>query len=151
MKTKVKAVPKGYHTVTPYLIVEGAARLIEFLKKAFDAIESARLLRPDGTVMHAQVKVGDSVVMLGDARSQWKPMPSTLYVYVNDADATFQRALQAGGVSVMEIANQFYGDRMGGVKDPVGNIWWIATRTEDVASAEMKERSEEWMKNKSKG
>jgi uncharacterized glyoxalase superfamily protein PhnB len=125
--------------------------LIEFLKKAFGGSESERHLRPDGSVMHAQVKVGDSVVMLGDARAQWKPMPSTLYIYVKDADDTFKRALQAGGVSVMDVADQFYGDRMGGVKDPVGNIWWIATHVEDVSPAEMKKRSEEWMKKQSKG
>jgi uncharacterized glyoxalase superfamily protein PhnB len=138
----VKPVPDGYHTVTPYLTVEAAARLIEFLKQAFDAVETERMTRPDGTIGHAEVRIGDSVVMLSDAMGEWKPIPSAIYLYVRDADATYYRALEAGAVSVMKPADQFYGDRQGGVKDPAGNSWWIATRIEDVPAPEMKRRAE---------
>jgi uncharacterized glyoxalase superfamily protein PhnB len=117
----VKPIPDGYHTVTPYLTVQGAAALLEFLKKAFDAKETERVTRPDGTIGHAEVKIGDSVVMLSEAMGEWKAMPTSIYLYVNDADAAYKRALQAGGTSVMEPANQFWGDRHGGVTDPAGN------------------------------
>lgn len=119
----VKPIPDGYHTVTPYLIVQGVAKLIDFLKQAFEAEEIHRTTRPDGTIMHAVVRIGDSVVMMGE----FKPMPGSIYLYVNDTDATYKRALQAGAASMMEPADQFYGDRNAGVKDPVGNHWWIAT------------------------
>ena len=109
----MKPIPDGYHTVTPYLIVEGASLLIEFLKEAFDA---------QGTIMHAEVRIGDSVVMLSDVMGVCKPMPTAIYLYVDDVDATYQRALQAGATSVMEPANQFYGDRLGRVKDPAVTI-----------------------------
>jgi uncharacterized glyoxalase superfamily protein PhnB len=138
---RVRAIPEGYHTVTPYLIVEGASRLIDFMKQAFDAREVERMAMPDGTIRHAEVKVGDSMIMMGDAGGDWKAMPASLYLYVDDADATYRRALQAGATSLMEPADQFYGDRNAGVKDPVGNIWWIATHKEDVAPEEIKRRA----------
>ncbi len=137
----VKAIPQGYHSVLPYLTVEGAARLIDFLKQAFNAQEGPRrTVRPDGTIAHAEVKIGDSFVWLGDARGEWKAMPSALYVYVDDADATYKRAIEAGATSLMEPSDQIYGDRMGGVKDPAGNYWWIATHKEDVSPEEMDRR-----------
>jgi PhnB protein len=138
----VKPIPEGYHSVTPYLAVEGADTLLEFVKRAFDAEVHECMRRPDGTIQHAEVKIGDSIVMLGEATDRWKPMPSTLYLYVNDADATYRRALAASATSVMEPATQFYGDRNAGVQDPTGNYWWIATHVEDVPPDELKRRAE---------
>ena len=142
----VKPIPDGYHSVTPYLVVQGAATLIEFLKQAFEASETFRMARPDGTIMHAEVKIGDSTVMMGEAGGEHKPMPTCIYLYVNDADAVYKRALQAGATSQMAPANQFYGDRHGGVMDPVGNLWWIATHVEDVPPEEVARRAEAFMK-----
>jgi uncharacterized glyoxalase superfamily protein PhnB len=142
----VKPIPDGYHSVTPYLVVQGAATLIEFLKRAFEATETFRMAHQDGTVMHAEVKIGDSIVMMGEARGDHKPIPACIYLYVNDADAVYKRALQAGATSQMEPTDQFYGDRHGGVMDPVGNLWWIATHVEDVAPEELKRRAEAYMK-----
>ena len=137
----VKPIPEGYHSITPYLTIEGVGRLIEFTKAAFDAKETERIAGPDGRIAHAEVRIGNSVVMMGEARGDWKPMPSTIYLYTADADATYQRALKAGATSVAEPANQFYGDRHGGVRDPVGNIWWIATHIEDVSHDEIQKRA----------
>lgn len=144
----VKPIPEGFHSVTPYLTISGVPRLIEFLKQAFDAREEHVSKTPNGTIMHAQLKIGDSMIMMGEAGGEWKPMPSSIYLYVPDADATYKRALQAGATSVMEPANQFYGDRHGGVKDPSGNLWWIATHVEDVTPEEMARREKEFMKQK---
>jgi uncharacterized glyoxalase superfamily protein PhnB len=139
----VKPIPEGYHSVTPYLAVEGAEKLLNFVKQAFDAVEVHECMRrPDGTIQHAEVRIGDSVVMLGEASGRWTPRPSTLYLYVHDTDATYRRALEAGATSLMEPANQFYGDRNAGVQDPSGNYWWIATHVEDVSAEEMKRRAE---------
>ncbi len=138
----VKPIPDGYHTITPYLVVQGAPQLIDFLQQAFEAQETERITQPDGTIGHAEVRIGDSVVMMAEARGEWKPMPSAMYLYVNDTDAVYQRALQAGAISTMEPANQFYGDRSAGVRDPSGNQWWIATHQEDVPPNELKKRAE---------
>src|SRR5919106_3734839 len=102
----VKPIPEGYHTVTPYLTVQGAAKLIEFLKQAFEAQETERITQPDGTIGHAEVRLGDSVVMLADSGGERQPMPSGIYLYVTDTDAIYQRALQAGATSIMEPADQ---------------------------------------------
>ena len=142
----VKPIPEGYHTVTPYLTVQGAAKLVDFLKQAFGAEEIFRTTGPDGTIRHAEVRIGDSVVMMAEPRGEWKPMPGAIYLYVNDTDAAYKRALQAGATSLMEPADQFYGDRSAGVKDPVGNHWWIATHIEDVPPAELAKREEAFMK-----
>jgi uncharacterized glyoxalase superfamily protein PhnB len=142
----VKAIPEGYHAITPYLVATGASKLVDFLKQAFDAQEIFRMPAPDGSIMHAEIKIGDAMVMLGEASEQWKPMPCALCLYVQDADAVYRRALQAGATSLMEPTDQFYGDRQGGVKDPSGNTWWIATHKEDVSPEELKRRSEEHMK-----
>ncbi len=104
------------------------------------------MAEPDGTVRHGEVRIGDSIVMVGEASAQHKPMPTTLYLYVTDTDATYRRAIQAGATSLTEPADQFYGDRNAGVEDPCGNQWWIATHVEDVAPEEMKRRSEAFMK-----
>ncbi len=142
----VKPIPDGYHTVTPYLVVEGVAKLIDFLKQAFEAKEINRHAQPDGTIMHAEVKIGDSIVMMGEARGEHKPMQTMLYLYVKDADAVYKRAVKAGATSVMEPTDQFYGDRSGGVKDLCGNQWWVATHKEDVSPEEMTKRAQAYMK-----
>ena len=137
----VKPIPEGYHSVTPYLVVPGAGRLIEFLKEAFKAEEVERMSQPDGTVMHAEVRIGDSIIMMGEASGKFPAMPAAIYLYVPDVDAVYKRALAAGAASTMEPANQFYGDRNAGVKDPSGNLWWIATHVEDVPREEMAKRA----------
>jgi PhnB protein len=139
----VKPIPDGYHTVTPYLTIAGVAAVIEFVKEAFGATERGRMARPDGTVMHAEVQIGDSVVMLGEATSEWRPMPSNLHLYMPDVDAVYERALQAGATSLRPPADQFYGDRSAGVKDVAGNSWWIATHVEDVSADELTRRAAE--------
>jgi PhnB protein len=137
----VKPIPEGYHSVTPYLVVPGAGRLIEFLKEAFKAEEVERMSQPDGTVLHAEVRIGDSIIMMGEASDKFPAMPAAIYLYVPDVDAVYKRALAAGAASTMEPANQFYGDRNAGVKDPSGNLWWIATHVEDVPREEMAKRA----------
>jgi uncharacterized glyoxalase superfamily protein PhnB len=139
---KVNPIPEGFHTVTPYLVVKGAAKLIDFLKKAFNAKEIDSFKRPDGTIMHATVQIGDSRIMLAEATEKFPPVPASLYLYVTDTDAMFHSGMEAGGTSLMEPADQFYGDRNAGVKDPTGNSWWIATHVEDVSPEEMQKRSE---------
>ncbi len=139
----VKPIPDGYHAITPYLVVDGAGRLITFLKEAFGAREMRNSARPDGTVMHAEVKIADSVLMISDATEQFAPMPTMLHFYVADTDAVYQCAIQAGAKSIMEPADQFYGDRMAGVIDPVGNQWFFATHIEDVPDEEITKRMRE--------
>jgi len=140
MSNQVKPIPEWYHTVTPYLTVHDLPKLMEFLKQAFHAQALFQSERPDGTIGHAEMRIGDSMVMIGQARDQWTPRPMSLYLYVNDADATYQSAVQAGGKSLSEPKNQFYGDRSGGVEDPCGNHWWIATHVEDVSEEEVSRR-----------
>jgi uncharacterized glyoxalase superfamily protein PhnB len=147
----VKPIPDGYGTVTPYLVVDGVDRLIEFLKKTFDAEVLFRMEKPDGRVGHAEVQVGTSRVMMGEACSEWPARPATLYAYVDDADAVYRKALDAGGTSVKEPADQFYGDRSGGVTDPCGNYWGIATHVEDVPLDELASRAAAAMKEKGHG
>jgi uncharacterized glyoxalase superfamily protein PhnB len=142
----VKPIPEGYQRVIPYLIVEGAARLIDFMREAFGAEEQEHMTRADGSVGHAEVRIGDSVVMISDSRGEWKPMASALYLYVSDTDATYRKALDAGATSLMEPADQFYGDRNAGVRDGFGNIWWIGTRIEDVSREELERRAAAAMK-----
>lgn len=140
----VKPIPDGYHSVTPYLTVEGADALLDFVSQAFSAEETVRMARPDGSIQHAEVRIGDSPVMLGEPAEQWEASPATIHLYVEDCDATYRRALEAGGTSLQEPTNQFYGDRMGGVRDPAGNSWWIATHIEDVPDDEMARRADDW-------
>ena len=136
-----KPIPDGFHTVSPYILVKDGAALIEFLQKTFGAEQIERMDTPEGGVRHAQMKVGDSMVMMGEPQSD--AMPASLYVYVKDCDTVYQRAIDAGAVSIMEPADQFYGDRHGGVTDPCGNIWWIGTHIEDVSSEELHRRAAE--------
>ncbi len=136
----VKPVPEGYHTVTPYLIVEDAAGVIAFLEQAFDAEVKSLAHAPDGLIMNAEVRVGTSMVMLADAREGIAKQTVSLYLYVDDVDTVFARAVAAGGTVTMDPADMFYGDRHGGVKDPSGNNWWIASHIEDVAEDEIERR-----------
>jgi uncharacterized glyoxalase superfamily protein PhnB len=139
----VKPIPDGYHSVTPYLVVPGMAKLIDFLKQAFGAEEIYRMAMPDGTVRHAEVQIGNSRIMMGDVSgSKSGAMPAVLYLYVPDCDSVYRRALQAGATSISEPADQFYGDRHGGVKDPCGNQWWIATHKEDISHEELTRRAQ---------
>jgi len=142
----VKPIPKGYHSITPYFVVSDADRFIEFVRTAFDGKEAFRANMPDGSVMHAEMQVGDSKIMLGQASEQWKPATCSLYVYVEDVDRMYRQALQAGGTSIMEPKDEFYGDRGGGIRDPFGNQWWIATHKEDVSAEELQRRIQERMK-----
>ena len=137
----VEPIPDGYHTITPYMLVENVAEYLDFLAKAFGAEETERVTLPDGSVMHAEAKIGDSRVMMGGARDEWPAMPMFLYLYVPDSDASYQRALQAGCTSLQEPKDEFYGDRTSGVKDPFGNLWWFGTHQEDVSSEEIARRA----------
>jgi len=140
-----KAIPEGYHTVTPHLVVRGAAKQIDFLKQAFGAEEKGRSPGPNGELMHAVVKIGDSMVMMSDAMGQVEPRPMVLFLYVEDSDAVYRRALQAGATTVMELKDQFWGDRAGAVQDAFGNVWWIGTHVEDVSMEELQRRLQETM------
>ena len=106
----VKPIPEGYHSVTPYLVVQGAGKLIDFMKAAFDAQEIVRMSMPDGSIGHAEMRIGNSMIMIGEARDQWKAMPTSLYLYLEDVDAVYARAVSAGGTPFAEPKNQFYGD-----------------------------------------
>ena len=135
----VKAIPDGYGSVTPFLTVKGAAKMIDFLKQAFGAEEVMRMPGPGGAVMHAEVNVGNSRLMLSEAM-QNPPSQSSFYLYVNDADAMYKRALAAGATSQIEPKDEFWGDRIAMVRDPFGNIWSVATHKEDVSPEEMAKR-----------
>ena len=120
--------PFGLHTATPYLVVENVPALIEFVQRIFGAeLRGEPHRRDDGSVKHAEVTIGDSVVMMGEPIGEFTPMPASLYVYVDDCDKTYEAALRAGASSVLELADYPHGDRYGGVKDPAGNIWWVVT------------------------
>ena len=122
--------PDGYTTVSPYLIVDGASRTIEFLRHVFGALELRRFPDPAGKVMHAEVRIDDTVVMLGDGADGWPPVPSHVHVYVPDVDATYKRALEAGATSVQAPVQKQDADKRGGVKDAGGTTWWIATKVD---------------------
>jgi len=149
MAGQVKPVPDGYHTVTPHLIVNDGAAALEFYKKAFGAVELFRMTRPDGRIGHAEIKIGDSPVMLADEHPEMGALspqsvggsPVSIYLYVADVDAMFNQAVAAGASVVRPLQNQFYGDRTGGVKDPFGYQWYIATHVEDVSPEELQRRA----------
>jgi len=138
--SKVNPIPQDYGTVTPYLIVNGVPRLIDFLKETFHAEERARINDKKDHVGHAEVKIGNSMIMMADSTTQYTPIPSQLYVYVDNVDDVYRRAMRAGGTSEQEPTTQFYGDRTAAVKDPTGNVWWIATHVEDLSPQEMEKR-----------
>ncbi|HEY7964832.1 MAG TPA: VOC family protein [Steroidobacteraceae bacterium] len=149
-----KPIPDGYRTATPYLIIKGAADAIEFYKKAFGATELLRMADPQGRVGHAEIKIGDSVIMLADEHpSMGYRGPRSLggssvsiLLYLPDVDDVFARAVKAGAKAQRAVANQFYGDRSGTLEDPFGHVWTVATHVEDVAPEEMKRRAEAAMR-----
>lgn len=149
MSEKVKPIPDGYHSVTPYLIVGDGARAIDFYKQAFGATELFRMAGPDGKIGHAEIKIGDSHVMLADEHPQMNARspqsfggsPVSLMLYVEDVDATVGRAVEAGAQLTRPVADQFYGDRTGGVTDPFGHAWYVATHVEDVPPEELQKRA----------
>lgn len=153
----VKPIPDGYQTATPYLIVNGAVQAIEFYEKAFGATELMRLADATGKLAHAEIKIGNSVVMLSDEypdmgfRSPHSlgGSPVTIMLYVEDVDTQFSQALGAGGKTLRPIENQFYGDRVGTLSDPFGHIWTIATHVEDVSLEEVNKRFHTYMKQQS--
>ena len=144
----VKPIPDGYHTATPYLIVKGAADAIEFYKQAFGAAELFRVPGPDGVLMHAEIKIGDSIIMLADEFPQMDALgpktiggsPVGLMLYLANVDEVFHRAITAGAKEIRPLQNQFYGDRSGTVEDPFGHKWTIATHVEDLTPAEIEQR-----------
>lgn len=155
----VNPIPKNYQRVTPYLAIKGAAKAIEFYKKIFGAEERMRMPGPGGNIMHAEIQIGDSVIMLADEFPQMGSKspeslggsPVTLYVYVNAVDDVFKAAVAAGAKSVMEPANQFYGDRSGALIDPFGHNWHIATHVEDVSPEEIERRGKEMAQKMQQG
>jgi PhnB protein len=139
-KRAAKPIPEGYHSVTTFLTVPGVAKLIDFLQRAFGARLITRMDGPGGRVMHAEIRIGDSIVMLGEPHEPWQPRPCNIYLYVNDCDATYRGAIEAGGKALQAPKDEFYGDRNSGIEDPSGNYWWIATRIEDVTADELRRR-----------
>lgn len=133
--------PEGFHSVTPYLTVQGVAKLLDFLQQAFGAEEIGRHPEPSGRIAHACVKIGDSMVELSDCTNEWPATPCSLHFYVPDVDAVYQRALKAGGVSLREPADQFYGERSAGIRDVCGNNWFIGTRIEALSKEEIEKRA----------
>jgi uncharacterized glyoxalase superfamily protein PhnB len=144
----VKYKPEGFHSVTPFFIVKGTERFINFLKDAFDAEEISVSKMPDGSIMYAQLKIGDSFIMMGEESENYKPTQSSVYLYIQNVDEVFKKALKAGASSLREPQNEFYGDRTGGVADQFGNQWWISTHIEDVSESELKKREEDFMKQR---
>jgi PhnB protein len=143
MTGKVHYKPEGYNTLQPYMIVSDVVGLIDFLKQAFDANDRSRMQAPDGGVVHAEVSIGDSVVMISQHDPGEPGFTSMLYMYLPDPDEAYRRALQAGATSLREPTNEFYGDRTCGVQDPFGNQWWIAAHVEDVSAEELQRRIQE--------
>jgi len=154
---KVKPIPEGYHNVTPYLIVDGAAKAIDFYKKVFGAAEKMRMPAPGGKVGHAELTLGDSMIMLADEHPEmdhrgphaYKGAAVNLMVYVQDVDATVKTALASGAKTIRPVENQFYGDRMGTIEDPFGHQWHVATHVEDVPQEELAKRAAAAMTKKS--
>ena len=136
----VKPVPDGYHTLSPYLIVPDAELMIGFLQDVFGACLAERHNRPDGTLQHGEFQIGDSKLMMGQASAQFTPKQQSTYVYIEDVDKVFERAVKAKAKVLMPVADQFYGDRSCGFEDPAGNWWWVATHIEDVSPDEMERR-----------
>lgn len=155
-RTNVKAVPDGYHSLTPYLFIRAAAAAIDFYKRAFDAVEILRLLGPDGQIGHAEIQIGDSRIMLSEENMPMSARspetlggsPILLHLYVPDVDALFAQALAAGAKVTRPIANQFYGDRSGGLEDPFGFTWHLATHIEDLSEDEIKKRAADFTNRK---
>jgi len=149
MSTEVKPIPEGYHSVTPYLILSGASEAIAFYKKALGAEEVLRLADPGGKVHHAEISIGDSRIMLADEHPEIQALspktvggsPVSIHLYVEDVDRAIERAVAAGAKLVRPVADQFYGDRTGGIEDPFGYRWFIATHKEDLTIEEIRRRA----------
>ena len=149
MTAAVKPIPEGYHTVTPYLILDSASDAIDFYKKALGAEEVLRMEDPGGKVHHAEIKIGDSRIMLADEHPEIQALspktvggsPVTIHLYVDDVDGAVERAVAAGAKLIRPVADQFYGDRVGGIEDPFGYRWFIATHKEDVTMDEIRRRA----------
>jgi PhnB protein len=145
-----KAIPAGHHTVAPYLAIKNAAKALEFYQTAFGATEIYKLMMPDGRLGHAEISLGDSIIMLSDEFPEYGGKapetlggsPVSIHLYVEDVDAFFNRALAAGAKERKSVMDQFYGDRSGQLEDPFGHLWWVATHKEDVAPDEMQKRVE---------
>jgi PhnB protein len=150
-----KSIPDGYHSVTPYLIIKGASEAIDFYKHAFDATELMRMPRPDGKIGHAEIKIGDSPIMLADEHLEMgHRSPQSLggagvnlMVYVERVDDVFKRAVASGAKELQPIKDQFYGDRSGTLQDPFGHTWTVATHIEDIPPEEMRRRADKFMQN----
>jgi PhnB protein len=158
MADKVKPVPEGFHTATPYLIVKDATAAIEFYKNAFGAVELERIAGPDGKIGHAEIRIGDSPFMMTDEHPDFPDYQSPLarggsslhiYLYVEDADEVFNQAIAAGAKQLTPVQDQFYGDRNGGITDPFGHVWYVATRIENLSPEEIMERAKAWAAQKS--
>ncbi len=141
-------IPNGFNTLTPFLVAKDAQRLIDFANKAFGAETVTCLRYKDGTIWNAEFQVGSSKLLVAQAHGENQPFPAFLYVYLEDTDAAYAAAIEAGGQSLMEPSDQFYGDRNAGVMDHDGNVWWIATRVEDVPFEEVQKRAEEFESRK---
>jgi PhnB protein len=150
----VKPIPDGYHTVTPYLIIGGASRALDFYKRAFGAVERFRMEGPDGRVGHAEIQIGDSHIMLADEHPERNirgpqsigGTATSILLYVEDVDTQFRTAIEAGAKEMMPVQDQFYGDRSGTLTDPFGHVWTISTHKEDVSHEEMSRRIEAFKK-----
>jgi uncharacterized glyoxalase superfamily protein PhnB len=153
MQQQVRPIPEGFHTVTPHLVCAGAAEAIEFYKNAFGAVEVGRMPTPDGKIMHASLRIGDSPLMLADEMSEYgsfgplalKGTPVVVHLYVQDVDATFARAVAAGAKAIMPPAEMFWGDRYGQLADPFGHRWSIATHTRDLTPEQMRDEFQKMM------
>jgi len=150
MANQVQAVPKGYHTVTPSLVVAGAAKAIDFYKRALGAEEIMRFPGPDGTLMHAEIRIGESRIMLGDEMPEqggrgpksYGGTPVSFFVYRENVDEAWKRAVDAGGKPIMPLADQFWGDRAGCFEDPFGHMWWLAQKVQDLTPEELQKAAE---------
>ena len=136
----VNPIPEGYHTVTPYLIIPDVKGLITFAEEAFGARDAHTIPDNEGRIMHAEMRIGDSVIMMGQSNENFPPMPAMLHLYLEDVDGAYERALAAGATSTREPQNEFYGDRTAGVQDAYGNQWWLAAHVEEVSEEEMERR-----------
>ncbi len=141
LMSNVHYIPEGFQAVTPYFVVPDGAAFLSFLRRVFDAEERSVFKGPDGSIMHAEMRLDGSMIEFGQGNAEWPPMRLNLHVYVRDTDATHQRALEAGARSVREPRDEFYGDRAAGIEDPAGNIWWIATHRENLTDAEIARRA----------
>jgi uncharacterized glyoxalase superfamily protein PhnB len=152
MPKKTQAIPQGYHSVTPNLMVSGAPNAIDFYKKALGAEERGRFAAPDGTIMHAEIKIGDSIIMLGEEMPEHggkspKSLggtPVALFVYQDNVDTAWRRAIDAGGKEIMPLIDQFWGDRAGCFEDPFGHRWWLAQHIRDMTPEELNQAAEQF-------